>query len=513
MLDKMLSVSPPLKGKAPDSKVDKDFRNTSADSKAEFEKTLQEKLDLKESEKNKQKQEVKDGDSKANEKAKQARSEESGSRAEKKDKKSSGGIKKKMTDEEDNKMVSNGMVSIESEVEIPESKTDLAEIEVGIVNQESKSLETLMSELRTTLSEEQSGETVVDSFDMDAAVQPKTELVPPEIAKMNEVQPQMPQAQMPQEQMPAEKVQAAQVMMAQQSSAQLEKELGDEVGFQSEIKQQASSELVQKMKAFEIEKNLAPDKAQAFELAVLDQLKKQMSSDGQQSSGQSDTKDGSHETLKDLKTDFTKSDGLNHAGQSHTDFKANLAGAVDKTSDVQSSKLEESYDKNIKEIMSQGKYLVTKGGGEMKISMSPEGMGEVQLRVILQDGKVNVEIQTQDKAVKKMIEDSLTELKSGLAAHRLSVEHVRIDTVTATNTDNSAQSQTNLNQGGSEGKQREFWNSFQQNLGQQNSGKSSYQGSSAAGASAVDTRATNASTSSALRTYGGTKGATVNRVA
>ena len=41
MLEKMISVSPPQKGVTPDSKIEKDFRDKSVDSKAEFEKSSQ----------------------------------------------------------------------------------------------------------------------------------------------------------------------------------------------------------------------------------------------------------------------------------------------------------------------------------------------------------------------------------------------------------------------------------------------------------------------------------------
>ncbi len=529
----MISVSPPQKGVAPESKVDKDFRNTSVDSKAEFEKTLKDKMlfnkeATKQSERNKLKQEAKDG-----EKEKLARNEDSGSKTERKEKKAPGGIKKKVAEVDDDKMVSNIMASQESEIEIPESKIDLAEIEVGIENQNSNMFGTPNQESATALVEQATASSMqtaqapaaIDAMQMKA-MQLEAMLEGEGLAIAEE---SMPQAEMPSEnviaqempaaQSPAEAAKAAQVKSeaGQLSAMQLEKELGEEVGFQSEAKTQAGVELVQKMKAFEVEKNLSPDKAQAFELAVLDQLKKQMSDiAGQdQSSGQSGSRDESgKDSLKDLKSEMIKSDSSLHAGQSHTDFKTNLTSSIEKSAEASQAKnLEENHEQNVKEIMSQAKYLVTKGGGEMKVSMSPEGMGEIQLKVLLQDGKLNVEIQTQDKAVKKMIEDSLSELKSGLAAHRLSVEHVRIDTVNATNTENNAQAHTNLNQGGSEGKQREFWNQFQQNLGQQPN-RSAYQsGSSAAGrANSSASNATEAP-SSTLRTYGGTKGASVNRVA
>ena len=176
------------------------------------------------------------------------------------------------------------------------------------------------------------------------------------------------------------------------------------------------------------------------------------------------------------------------------------------------NRLEENHDQNIKEIMNQAQYLVKKGGGEMNVKMNPDGLAEVQLKVVLLDGKVNIEMQTQDKAVKKLMEDSLSELKSGLAAHHLSIEHVKINSVNATNTDNSAQFQSNMNQQGSDDKQREYWNKFQDNLSQNNSRRANY--ASVAGAtSAAAVERPSAPTSSSLRTYGGTKGSQVNRVA
>lgn len=82
---------------------------------------------------------------------------------------------------------------------------------------------------------------------------------------------------------------------------------------------------------------------------------------------------------------------------------------------------------NLKEILNQAQYLVTKGGGEVSVKMTPEGMGEVQLKIMMENGKMNLEMNTHDKNVQKLIQDSLSDLKSSLAAHQISVDHVTLN--------------------------------------------------------------------------------------
>lgn len=93
----------------------------------------------------------------------------------------------------------------------------------------------------------------------------------------------------------------------------------------------------------------------------------------------------------------------------------------------QPANVNKTYEPNVKEILNQAQYLVTQGGGEVSVKMSPEGMGEVHLKVMLENGKMSVEMNTHDKAVQKMIQDSLSDLKSSLAAHQISVEHVTLN--------------------------------------------------------------------------------------
>jgi flagellar hook-length control protein FliK len=123
-------------------------------------------------------------------------------------------------------------------------------------------------------------------------------------------------------------------------------------------------------------------------------------------------------------------------------------------------------DQNIRQIMNQAQYLIKRGGGEAKVEMSPEGLGRLQMKVMVNDGKVNLQMAAETKEAKQAIENSLSDLKTSLASHKLSVENVKVDVVGATNTHNSAQnSQDNNQQGPRDQGTRQFWEQFQQNFG------------------------------------------------
>lgn len=475
VFEKMLSVGPPQAGKALDSKIEnkKDFLDSSSmQTKKEFEKALKEKVDKKDDTRDKDKL--------------VAKKEEKEPKVDKKDKKSSGGTKKKMTDVSDDKMISNFMASSENEIEIPESKIDLAEIEIGTENIEVKKGD--------VLGLQQANE--------------ETQLFDQQFSK-SEVAEVLNSQEVPQEL----QVQAAPVEVAK-NAAQMEQELQEDVGFQSDFKEQMSkSDLVQKMKSFEAEKNLTGAKAVDFENQVLAKLKNEslFNSNMNQNSKEFGAGEEGKDSLKQMGADAFKADGAQHVGQSNVDFKSHLASTPTHSVDAAPQLSSHDQEANIKEIMNQAKFLVTKGGGEMTVKMSPEGLGEVQMKVALQDGKLNIEMQTQDKSVKKLIEDSLSELKSGLAAHRLSVEHVKINTVNATNTENNAQFQQNWNHAGSEGKQREFWKQFQDNMNNQPR-RSSYAGVADIKKQSPTTSVQSEKAAAVQRAYGRT-GATVNRVA
>lgn len=122
-------------------------------------------------------------------------------------------------------------------------------------------------------------------------------------------------------------------------------------------------------------------------------------------------------------------------------------------------------DTNVRQLMSQAQYLIKKGGGEVKVEMTPEGMGPVQLKLMVQDGKVQVQMSATTDEAKKMIESSLAELKTSLAAHKLSVDHIKVDVVNNIATDTATNNQMNNNSDAQRDNARQFWNQFNENFG------------------------------------------------
>ena len=84
-------------------------------------------------------------------------------------------------------------------------------------------------------------------------------------------------------------------------------------------------------------------------------------------------------------------------------------------------------DANVQEILRQAQLIAKKGGGEMKMELRPEGLGQVNLRVSVQDGLVSVQMVTQTDDAKRLLESNLHELKSGLGAHKLQLDGLRIE--------------------------------------------------------------------------------------
>jgi flagellar hook-length control protein FliK len=115
---------------------------------------------------------------------------------------------------------------------------------------------------------------------------------------------------------------------------------------------------------------------------------------------------------------------------------------------------------NLEKIMNQAQLIVRKGGGEAVVKMNPEGMGQVHLKVIVKDGKVNVEMATETKEAKQMIESSLSDLKTGLGHHKLSVENVKVDVGLQGSNEHGQQKQPDLNQNQNREQARQFFQQF-----------------------------------------------------
>lgn len=143
-------------------------------------------------------------------------------------------------------------------------------------------------------------------------------------------------------------------------------------------------------------------------------------------------------------------------------------GAAATVAGLQPSQTERA--ENLQQIMNQAQALMKQGGGEVNVEMKPEGLGAIRMKLQVLDGKVQLQMNTESQEAKKMIESSLHDLKQSLAAHQLSMDHVKVDVVAqasdSSKTQNEMQQQMQkfFDQQQREGT-RQFWQQFQENFG------------------------------------------------
>lgn len=154
--------------------------------------------------------------------------------------------------------------------------------------------------------------------------------------------------------------------------------------------------------------------------------------------------DGTKEALKNVNTKSTESITSAKDSSSNADVLAQMtsnptAGAVGAASAAGTTAAALSPDKmmltgankqesaeNVKELINQAQVIIKKGGGEMNVEMKPEGMGQVHLKVAVENGQVNIQMMAQNEKVKKMLDEGLHDLKTSLAAHKLQVEALKV---------------------------------------------------------------------------------------
>jgi len=95
---------------------------------------------------------------------------------------------------------------------------------------------------------------------------------------------------------------------------------------------------------------------------------------------------------------------------------------------IQTQPTPEQQTANVKELVSKAQFMAQKGGGEMKVTLTPEGLGEVNMKVMVQNGHVNVEMITESSEAKKILEKGLGDLKANLISHNLRIDQVKVDT-------------------------------------------------------------------------------------
>jgi len=121
--------------------------------------------------------------------------------------------------------------------------------------------------------------------------------------------------------------------------------------------------------------------------------------------------------------------------------------------DFRVASLEEQYQ-NIQQVMDKARVLANQGGGEMKVKLAPEGLGNVDLKVKVESGQVQVDLLTDTPEAKKLIESNLGDLKSNLELHKLSLDKFKV------NTADRAETQPDLNRDTGRENAREFLGSF-----------------------------------------------------
>jgi flagellar hook-length control protein FliK len=81
---------------------------------------------------------------------------------------------------------------------------------------------------------------------------------------------------------------------------------------------------------------------------------------------------------------------------------------------------------NVRDVVDQAQVLVKNGGGEMKIKLNPEGVGEVTLKVISDGGRVNIEMIASNANTKKLLENGLADLRETFSSHRINLDQIKI---------------------------------------------------------------------------------------
>lgn len=418
-------------------------------------------------------------------------------------KKSSGGTKKKMArakdDESDaekpetgikaegviqpqaiEQQISNVMVSEEGEVEIADSEKNLQQIATDLPNANIQNIQTQVlatapavdGEAMTAETQPQGSTPVVQAAPQ---FQYMTDAEKAVLAEMNgEVQSEESKAQQPQ------MIQPMQDANVETNEAEAKPTL------ESKVYDILSKEVAKPMdqKLLQQDASQVKDQSQALNQtsAVLASSNAENENQGQPGEKQNSSGDSGQQAglpKYDASNDLTAQVQALHAGQ-RSSFQSHLGAAAGTVAAAKpgAEPTDAMKDSNVREVMNQAKYLVTAGGGEMTVKMTPEGMGEVNLKVMLDNGKINIEMNAQDKSVKKMLEESLSDLKSSLASHQMRVEHVKINNVVAVDTQNQAQFQSDANSSNSSFQNRQQQEMNMQNFANSNSGRGREQGSS-----------------------------------
>jgi flagellar hook-length control protein FliK len=109
--------------------------------------------------------------------------------------------------------------------------------------------------------------------------------------------------------------------------------------------------------------------------------------------------------------------------------KPDVAGTAVTGGGIANAELKAGNDSKheaIRSIVNQAQMLAQKGGGEIRMTLKPDHLGEIQLKVAMEGNRVNVSMTAERGEVKKLIEQSIHELRHGLATHNLSMDKLDV---------------------------------------------------------------------------------------
>ncbi len=79
------------------------------------------------------------------------------------------------------------------------------------------------------------------------------------------------------------------------------------------------------------------------------------------------------------------------------------------------------------DIIKQAQFLANKGGGEMKLLLNPRGLGELKLKVLMEENQIKVEMLTDNSDAKEVIEATLNDLRKALGDNQIQVDEITVD--------------------------------------------------------------------------------------
>ncbi|MCC6278008.1 MAG: flagellar hook-length control protein FliK [Oligoflexia bacterium] len=116
--------------------------------------------------------------------------------------------------------------------------------------------------------------------------------------------------------------------------------------------------------------------------------------------------------------------GLSHV-KPHGPLLAS-AGGVAQATDQLAPLTPQAKQEAVQNILNQAQLMAQKGGGEMKMTLKPDHLGEIQLHVAVDGNQVEVKMATQNSHTKQLIESHASELRHGLASQNFSMEKLDV---------------------------------------------------------------------------------------